>query len=80
MHCARKDQIHLGLPGGLYGKESACNAEDPGWVPGLGPWVGDIPWRREWLPAPVFMPRKFQGQRSLVGYSSLGHKELDTTE
>ena len=23
-------------PGGSDGKESACNAEDPGWIPGLG--------------------------------------------
>ena len=27
------------------------------------------PWRTEWLPAPVFLPREFHGQRSLVGYS-----------
>ena len=26
------------------------------------------------------MPRKFQGQRSLVGYSQWGHQESDTTE
>ena len=26
------------------------------------------------------MPRKFQGQRSLAGYSPQGHKESDTTE
>ena len=38
---ARKDQIHLGLPGGLYGKESACNAEDLGWVPELGIFPGE---------------------------------------
>ena len=24
------------LPGGSAGKEFACNAEDPGWIPGLG--------------------------------------------
>ena len=43
-------------------------------------WVGNIPWRREWLPVPGFLPGEFQGQRSLVGYSLWGHKELDTTE
>ena len=43
---------------------------------GLDPWVGKIPWRREWLPTPVFLP----GQRSLVGYSPCGHKESDMTE
>ena len=29
---------------------------------------------------PVLLPRKSQGQRSLVGYSPWGCKELDTTE
>ena len=33
------------------------------------PWVGKIPWRREWLPTPVFLPGESHGQRSLVGYS-----------
>ena len=33
------------------------------------PWVRKIPWRRKWQPAPVFLPGKFQGQSSLVGYS-----------
>ena len=37
--------------------------------PGFSPWVGKIPWRREWLPLPVFLPGKFHGQRSLAGYS-----------
>ena len=36
---------------------------------GFDPWVGNIPWKRKWQPAPVFLPGKFQGQRSLVGYS-----------
>ena len=31
------------------------------------------------LPTPVFLPRKSHGQRSLVGYSPWGHKELDMT-
>ena len=29
-------------------------------------------WRREWQPAPVFLPGKFHGQRSLEGYSPWG--------
>ena len=29
---------------------------------------------------PVLLPRESHGQRSLVGYSSWGHKELDVTE
>ena len=36
--------------------------------------------RRAWLPTPVFFPGEFLRQRSLMGYSSLGHKELDKTE
>ena len=42
--------------------------------PGFDPWVGKIPWRREWLPTLVFLPREFHGQRSLVGYSPRGHR------
>ena len=33
------------------------------WVQSLGP---EDPWRRKWLPTPVFLPGKFHGQRSLV--------------
>ena len=33
------------------------------------PWVGKIPWRRAWQPAPVFLPGESHGQRSLVGYT-----------
>ena len=36
--------------------------------------------QREWQPTPAFLPGKSHGQRSLVGYSSWGHKESDTTE
>ena len=32
-------------------------------------WVMKSPWKREWLPAPVFLPEAFCGQRSLAGYS-----------
>ena len=46
---------------------------------GSDPWVRKIPWRRKWQPTPVFLPRKFLGQRSLVGYSPWGHNESDTT-
>ena len=47
---------------------------------GFDPWVRNIPWRRKWQPTPVFLPGNFHGQRSLVGYSQWGCKELDTTE
>ena len=48
--------------------------------PGFDPWVGKIPWRRKWQPAPVLLPGNFHGQRSLVGCSPWGRKESDTTE
>ena len=38
------------------------------------------PWKREWQPTPVFLPRELHGQKSLVGSSPWGHKELDMTE
>ena len=37
-------------------------------------------WRRQWHPTPVLLPGKSHGWRSLVGYSSWGRKESDTTE
>ena len=46
----------------------------------LNPWVGKIPWRREWQPTPVFFVGEFHGQRSLAGYSPWGCKESDMTE
>ena len=30
--------------------------------------IGKIPWRKEWQTSPVFLPGKFYGRRSLVGY------------
>ena len=42
-------------------------------------WIGKITCRRKWPPTPVFLSEEFHGQRSLVGYSPWGHKELDTT-
>ena len=38
---------------------------------GSNPWVKKIPWRRKWLPSPVFLPREFHRQWSLAGYSPL---------
>jgi len=63
----------------LCGKISACQCRR--WNRcRFDPWVGKIPWNRKWQPAPVFLPGKSHGQRSLVGYSPRGCKELDTTE
>ena len=73
---APRNKAHQGRPGGSGGKASACNSGNLGSYP----WVGKIPWRREWLPTPVFLPGEFHGQRSLAGYSPWGCKELDTSE
>ena len=62
-----------GLPWWLSGKESACKAGD------LGLTLGEIPWLRKLQPTPVFLTQKSHGQRSMVGYSSWGCKESDTT-
>ena len=42
--------------------------------------MGKIPRRRKWQLTPVFLPGKFDGQRSLAGYSPWGRKESDTTK
>ena len=50
------------------------DARDIGLLPGM------TPWRRKWQPTPIFLPGKFHGQRSLVGYSPRGHKDSDMAE
>ena len=48
--------------------------------PGLDPWIGNIPWRKEWQPTLVLLPGKSHGWRCLTGYSPWGCKESNTTE
>ena len=67
--------ICMGLPQWLSGKESACNAGDPGSIPGQ-----EDPLEGAWQPTLLFLPGEFHGQRSLVGYGPCGCKESDTTE
>ena len=65
-----------GFPGSSAGKESACNAEDPGLIPGLGRFPGGghgNPLQYSCLENPP-------EQRSLVGYSPWSQKESDLTE
>ena len=50
------------------------------WRAGFNPWVRKIPWRREWLPTPIFLPGESYRQRNLVGYSPWGLKESETTK
>jgi len=60
-------------------EEPACQCRRPKRC-GFDLWVGKIPWRRAWQSIPVFLPGESHGQRSLVGYSPWGRKELDMTE
>ena len=50
------------------GEESACHCRRRK-RHGFNPWVGKIPWIREWQPTPVLLPGESHGQRSLAGYS-----------
>ena len=68
-----------GFSGGTNGKESACQYRRCKRL-GFGPSVGKIPWRRKWLPTPVFSPGESHRQRSLMGFIPWGFKESDTTE
>ena len=68
-----------GFPGGTSGKESACQCRKCR-TPRFDPWIRKIPWSRKCQPTPVFLPGKFHGQRSLVGYNAWSHKELNMTE
>ena len=43
-------------------------------------WSGKNPWRQEWQPTPVFLPREFYGHKSLASYSLRDRKESDMTE
>ena len=62
-----------GFPGSASGKEPACQCRRRKRL-GFNPWVGKTPWRRTWQPTPVFLPGESHGQRSLEGYSPLGHR------
>ena len=68
--------LMVGDPGGSEVKASACNAGDPGSIPGLR----SSPGEGKWQPTSVLLPGESHGERSLVGYRPRGPKELDTTE
>ena len=64
----------VAFPSGSVVKNLRAMQETLGLIPGLG----RFPWRREWQHTPVLLPGEFHGQRSLVGYSPWGPRELDT--
>ena len=55
---------------------NAVDIRDVGLIPGMLLQSQFDPWQ----PTPVFLSGEFHGQRSLAGYSPLGHQESDTTE
>ena len=69
-----------GFPGGQMVKKKIIIIKSACQRPGFVPWLRRSPWRRERLPAPVFLPGESHGQRSLAGYSPRDRKEADTTE
>ena len=68
----------MGFLGGITGKELSCQCKGCKWR-AFYPWVGKVPWRREWLPAPVFLPGEFHEQEP-GKLQSIHCKELDTAD
>ena len=66
----------MGFPGSSDGKESTCNAGDPGLIPG----PGRFPREGYGNPPQYSCLENPYGQRSLLGYNPWGHKESDMTE
>ena len=66
----------MSFPGGLVGKEFACNSGDANWIPG---WE-DSPGRGHGNLLQYFCLENPHGQRSLEGYSPWSHEGLNTTE
>ena len=63
-----------GFPGSAVIKNlPAMQETQESWVLALG---GEDPLEEEMKPTPVFLPGESHGQRSLVGSSPWGHKEL----
>ena len=42
------------------------------WETRFDPWVGRIPWQREWLPTPVFLPGESPWTEDPGGLQSMG--------
>ena len=62
--------VFLDFPCDSAGKESACNAGDLDWIPGLGRSPGEG----------KGYPLQYSGLENSMDYSPWGHKESDTTE
>ena len=67
---------YRGFPGGSDGEESACNAGDPGSIPGSGRPPGE----GHGNPLQCSCLENSHRQRSLVGCSPWGHQESEMTK
>ena len=70
--------LELGFPDGTS-EESVCQCKRRK-RHRFDSWMGKIPWRGAWQPAPVFLPGESHGQRSLVGYIVHRVAESNMTE
>ena len=70
--------VNVGLPRWCSGKRIHLPMQrmQEMWIQPLGQ---EDPLEKEMQPTPVFLPGKSHGQRSMVGYSPWGRKELDMT-
>ena len=75
----RLASLQPGFPRGARGKEPTCQCKRRK-RRRFSLWVGKIPFRRKWEPAPVSFPGKSHGLKNLVGYSPWSHKESERTD
>ena len=66
--------LRKGFPGGSEGKETSCNAGDPGSIPRLGrsPEEGNC--------TPIFLPGESHGTEETGRLQSMGLQRVDTNE
>ena len=63
---------YMGFPGSSAGKESACNAGNPG----FDSWLRKIPWRRAWQSAPVFSSGESPWTEETCGLYFMGSQKV----
>ena len=76
--CLQDLRRYVGFTGGASGQDPTCQCRRQKRC-GFDSWIRKISWRREQQPIPIFFSGESHRQRSLVGYSPQGCKELDMT-
>ena len=66
-------QSSMGFPGGASGEEPICQCRRLK-KRGFDPWVGKIPWRKEWQATPVFLPWRIPWTGGSMG----SHRVINT--